>query len=247
MAIYAIADPHLSGSVPKSMEKFGRRWTGYADKLERRWRARVTDADTVVIPGDVSWAMTLPEATADLRFLASLPGKKLIGKGNHDFWWSTVTKMQKFLEQNAIHGIEFLYNNAYDAGSAILCGTRGWFLDETQQNTVAPVDYEKLVNRETIRLELCLREAKHLQEKRYFSEKTILPIHVFLHFPPVFGAFRVDSFVALFHKYRVEDVWYGHIHGNYSLPATVAENGIRYHLISADFLDFYPARVAGNV
>lgn len=246
MAIYTIADTHLSGSVPKSMEKFGRRWTGYADKIERRWRALLTDADTVVIPGDVSWAMTLSEAAADFRFLASLPGKKLIGKGNHDFWWSTVTKMQKFLAENEIQTIDFLYNNAYDAGSAILCGTRGWFLDETQQNTVTPVDYDKLVHRETLRLALCLQEAKRLQDNRYFCTQSRPPIHVFLHFPPLFGAFRVDAFMDLFHAYGIEDVWFGHIHGNYSLPATTEEDGIRYHLISADFLDFYPARVAGN-
>ncbi len=246
MAIYAIADTHLSGSVPKSMEKFGRRWTGYTEKIERRWRALVNDTDTVVIPGDVSWGMNLSEAAADFRFLASLPGKKLIGKGNHDFWWTTVTKMKKFFDEDGIHGIDFLYNNAYDAGTAILCGTRGWFLEEAQQNTVAPVDYEKLVNRETIRLELCLREAQRLQENRYLCDRTLTPIHVFLHFPPILGTFRVDSFVELFHKYGVGDVWFGHIHGNYSLPATTMENGINYHLISADFLDFYPARVTGN-
>lgn len=246
MAVYVIADTHLSGSVPKSMEKFGRRWTGYTDKIASRWRALVTDADTVVIPGDVSWAMTLPEAAEDFRFLAALPGKKLIGKGNHDFWWTTVTKMRKFLEENAIHGIEFLYNNAYDAGPAILCGTRGWFLDETQQNTVTPVNYEKLVNRETIRLALCLEEARRLQENRYFRYGFYAPIHVFLHFPPIFGTFRVDSFVQLFHDYGIKDVWYGHIHGNYSLPPTLVENDTRYHLISADFLDFYPQKVAGT-
>ena len=98
MSVFSIADLHLSGSVPKSMEVFGRRWTGYTDKIEKRWRAVVTDADTVVLPGDISWAMTLPEAEADFRFLASLPGKKLLGKGNHDFWWTTAKKMHTFLD-----------------------------------------------------------------------------------------------------------------------------------------------------
>ena len=105
MAVYTIADLHLSGAVPKSMEKFGRRWTGYTEKIERRWRALVTDRDTVVIPGDISWAMDLAEAETDFRFLASLPGRKILGKGNHDFWWTTVTKMQRFLAEKEISGI----------------------------------------------------------------------------------------------------------------------------------------------
>ena len=243
MSVYAIADTHLSGSVPKSMEKFGRRWTDYTAKIERRWRALVTDADAVVIPGDVSWAMNLAEAEADFRFLAALPGKKYIGKGNHDFWWTTVTKMRKFLDEREISGIEFLYNNACDAGSAILCGTRGWFLEEAQQNTVTPVDYEKLVNREAIRLELCLKEAERLQNLRRTADGAHVPIHVFLHFPPIYNSFRVQRFVELFHTYEIENVWYGHIHGNYTMPAQFTENGTTYHMIAADYLDFYPAKV----
>lgn len=243
MSVYAIADTHLSGSVPKSMEKFGRRWTDYTAKIERRWRALVTDADAVVIPGDVSWAMTLEEAEADFRFLAALPGKKYIGKGNHDFWWTTVTKMRKFLDEREISGIEFLYNNACDAGAAILCGTRGWFLEEAQQNTVTPVDYEKLVNREAIRLELCLKEAERLQKLRLTTDGAHVPIHVFLHFPPIYNSFRAQKFVELFHTYAIENVWYGHIHGNYTMPAQFTENGTTYHMIAADYLDFYPAKV----
>lgn len=243
MSVYAIADTHLSGSVPKSMEKFGRRWTDYTAKIERRWRALVTDADAVVIPGDVSWAMNLVEAEADFRFLAALPGKKYIGKGNHDFWWTTVTKMRKFLDEREISGIEFLYNNACDAGSAILCGTRGWFLEEAQQNTVTPVDYEKLVNREAIRLELCLKEAERLQKLRLTTDGAHVPIHVFLHFPPIYNSFRAQKFVELFYTYGIENVWYGHIHGNYTMPAQFTENGTTYHMIAADYLDFYPAKV----
>lgn len=243
MSVYAIADTHLSGSVPKSMEKFGRRWTDYTAKIERRWRALVTDADAVVIPGDVSWAMNLAEAEADFRFLAALPGKKYIGKGNHDFWWTTVTKMRKFLDEREISGIEFLYNNACDVGAAILCGTRGWFLEEAQQNTVTPVDYEKLVNREAIRLELCLKEAERLQKLRRTTDGAHVPIHVFLHFPPIYNSFRVQRFVELFHTYAIENVWYGHIHGNYTMPAQFTENGTTYHMIAADYLDFYPAKV----
>ena len=229
MAIYAIADTHLSGSVPKSMEKFGRRWTGYADKLERRWRALVTDADTVVIPGDVSWAMTLPEATADLRFQASLPGKKLIGKGNHDFWWSTVTKMQKFLEQNAIHGIEFLYNNAYDAGSAILCGTRGWFFEE---DAAVGSHNDKVFRRELIRLETSLKAAG---EREKFC---------FLHYPPRYRGYECPEILALLAQYGVSLCCYGHLHGDsHKLAIQGSHAGTEFRLCAADFVHFQPIRL----
>lgn len=236
MAIYAMADLHLSGSVPKSMEVFGRRWTGYMDKIERRWRALVTDADTVVIPGDISWAMTLPEATVDFQFLDALPGKKLIGKGNHDFWWTTVKKMHAHLNSIGVKNIEFLYNNAYRVEDKIACGTRGWFVEEGKQRSVNPVDYDKLVAREALRLEHCLTEAEELRT----GDTEIV---VFLHFPPVFGTFVCREFVELLHTHGIHRCYYGHIHGSYALPSVQTFEGIEMQLISADFLDFYPAKV----
>ncbi len=236
MAVYTIADLHLSGKVPKSMEVFGRRWTGYTEKIESRWRALVTEADTVVLPGDISWAMTLPEAEPDLRFLASLPGKKLLGKGNHDFWWTTVSKMQKYLDSLCICDIGFLYNNAHRVEDKILCGTRGWFVEEGKQKTVNPADYGKLVAREAIRLDLCLKEAVSLRQ----GEEEIL---VFLHFPPVFGTFVCRELLDVLHRYDVRRCYYGHIHSNYSLPDHEDFEDIRFSLVSADYLDFYPARV----
>lgn len=239
MAIYTIADLHLSGAVPKSMEKFGRRWTGYTEKLEKRWRALVTEADTVVIPGDISWGMNLEEAEPDLRFIASLPGEKYLGKGNHDFWWTTVAKMERFLLERSISGIHFLYNNAFYTEGLVICGTRGWFLDERQQNATTSADYGKLIAREAIRLELCLREGVALRDAHGGNAE----ICVFLHFPPVYGDFRVESFLALLRTYGVRRVWFGHIHGNYVLPPTSVCDGISFSLISADYLDFYPARI----
>ncbi len=233
MSIYTIADLHLSGKVPKSMDVFGRRWVGYTEKIESRWRALVTEKDTVVIPGDISWAMTLPEAETDLRFLASLPGKKLLGKGNHDFWWATVSKMQKYLDTLGITNIDFLYNNAHRVEDRILCGTRGWFVEEGRQKTVTPVDYEKLVAREAIRLELCLREAVSLQ----LAAEEIL---VFLHFPPVFENFVCRELLDVLHQYGIRRCFYGHIHSNYSLPHYAIFEDIRFSLVSADYLDFYP-------
>ena len=240
MALYAMADLHLSGSVPKSMEVFGRRWVGYTEKIEKRWHALVTDADTVVIPGDVSWAMTLAEAEADFRFLESLPGKKLIGKGNHDFWWTTVKKMHSFFDAIDVHSLSFLYNNAYRVEDMIVCGTRGWFVEEGRQHSVNPVDYGKLVSREAQRLEHGLLEAVALRQ----GEEEIL---VFLHFPPVFGSFICREIVDMLHQYGIRRCYYGHIHGTYSLPADVDFEGICFTNIAADYLDFIPLRIQNGV
>ena len=236
MSVFSIADLHLSGSVPKSMEVFGRRWTGYTDKIEKRWRAVVTDADTVVIPGDISWAMTLPEAEADFRFLASLPGKKLLGKGNHDFWWTTARKMHGYLDSLGISGIDFLYNNAFRVEDMIVCGTRGWFVEEGKQSSVNPVDYARLVNRETIRLELCITEAEKLRTGSTGNEEIL----VYLHFPPVFGSFVCREFVDVLLSHGIRRCFYGHIHGNYTLAPVTEYEGIRFQIISADYLDFIP-------
>ncbi len=233
MAVYTIADLHLSGKVPKSMEVFGRRWTGYVEKIEKRWRGLVTEDDTVVLPGDISWAMTLPEAEDDLRFIAALPGRKLLGKGNHDFWWTTVSKMQKYLDSLSITNIDFLYNNAYRVENKILCGTRGWFVEEGKQKTVNPADYGKLVAREAIRLDLCLQDAV----SKRLGEEEIL---VFLHFPPVFESFVCREFLDVLHRYNIRRCYFGHIHGSYSLPHHVDFEDIRFSLVSADYLDFYP-------
>ncbi len=233
MALYAMADTHLSGSVPKSMEVFGRRWMGYTDKIERRWRALVTEDDTVVIPGDVSWATSLDEAAADFRFLDSLPGKKLIGKGNHDFWWTTVKKMQTFLRSIDVENIDFLYNNAYRVEDKIVCGTRGWFIEEGKQRSVNPVDYDKLVSREAQRLTHCLTEAVTLRQD---SEE----IFVFLHFPPVYDSFVCREIVEVLHQFNVRHCYYGHIHGTYTAPQTAIFEEIAFTNIAADYLDFHP-------
>lgn len=240
MSIFVIGDLHLSTnqSTNKSMEKFGRRWLGYTDKLRRNWEAVVSPEDTVVIPGDISWAMKIEEALSDFRFIDSLPGKKLFGKGNHDFWWTTASKMNAFFEENHIRSVRILNNNAYLIENQILCGTRGWFLDEKQQVTVGSVDYEKIVNRETIRLKLSLDSAVALQkecrEKRGFTP----PISVFLHFPPVWLDFVCRPFVDTLHEYGVSSCYFGHIHGVYNTPRETVFEGITMRLIASDALDF---------
>lgn len=236
MALYAIADLHLSTTVDKPMDVFGRRWQGYREKLERNWRGLVEDGDTVVVPGDVSWAMTLAEAEEDLRFLDSLPGKKLIGKGNHDFWWETVSKMKRFLGEIGVGSVDFLYNNAFLAEGKILCGTRGWYVEERlQQKARNDPNYEKIVAREAGRLTLCLSAAKRLREAAPEAE-----ILVYFHFPPVFGGFVCEELIRPLVEHGIERCFFGHIHGMYTVPQTTVYRGISFTLISADFLNFIP-------
>lgn len=240
MALFTIADLHLSGQVNKSMEVFGNRWSGYLNKLERNWRAVVTDKDTVVVPGDISWAMNLSEALTDFKFLESLPGKKLIGKGNHDFWWTTVRKMQTFFRENQIESVDFLYNNAYAFEDCIVAGTRGWFHDKSIQKTTGEVDYQKIVNRETQRLEISICEAEKLRKT---AKDPSLPIVVFLHFPPVFGDFTCHEILNCLKTHNIRSCYYGHIHGSYAIPATSITEGIKFSIISADYRNFTPIPV----
>ena len=165
MSIYSIADLHLSTSVAKPMDIFGYRWQGYTEKIKKRWCALVGEDDTVVVPGDISWAMSLGDALSDFRFIDDLPGKKILGKGNHDFWWTTVTKMRSYLSENGIGSIDFLYNNAFLVEDYVICGSRGWYVEERLQNTSDEVDYKKIVLREAARLEISLTEAARLSEK----------------------------------------------------------------------------------
>ena len=204
-------------------------------KIQKNWRAVITDQDTVIIPGDISWALKLEDAAEDLCFLDSLPGKKLIGKGNHDFWWATVTKMNSFFEANNIQTVQILYNNAYRMEDCIVCGTRGWFLEEGQQHTVGKGDYSRIVNRELIRLRMSLEAVQRLQEK-----DTPLPILVFLHFPPVWNGFVCREIVDLLHEFNIRSCYYGHIHGAYYTPGTSTFEGIDFTLTAADYLNFIP-------
>ncbi len=240
MSIFVIGDLHLSTNqaTNKSMEKFGKRWLGYTEKLRRNWEAVVAPEDTVVIPGDISWAMKLEEARSDFRFIEALPGHKLIGKGNHDFWWNTASKMNAFFEQNHIRSVSILNNNAFLVEDQILCGTRGWFLDERQQVTVGSVDYEKIINREVIRLKLSLDSATKLQAEFQNQNGVQPPISVFLHFPPVWLDFICRPFVDTLHEYGDPTCYFGHIHGMYNAPKEFDFEGISMRLIASDAMDF---------
>ena len=235
MSLFVIADLHLSSDGSKSMEVFGPRWTDYMNKLRKNWTAVVTPEDTVIVPGDISWGLKLEDAIDDLKFLDSLPGKKLIGKGNHDFWWSTAAKMKAMMEEQGIQTIQMLYNNAYKCEDCIVCGTRGWFVEENQQHTVGNTDYNRIVNREVIRLRLSLDAAVRLQ-----AENQTNPIIVFLHFPPVWNGFVCREIVDVLHEYGIKDCYFGHIHGAYHMPRTTTFEGIDFVLTAADALQFSP-------
>ena len=235
MSLYSIADLHLSGAVDKPMDVFGSRWKNHTEKIVSNWRGVVEDGDTVVIPGDISWAMNLSEALPDLKLIDSLPGRKILGKGNHDFWWETLTKMNAFLEANGITTVSFLHNNAYDVGDFVICGSRGWYVEEKMQNTVGDVDYAKIVSREAARIDRALDEAKRINTEG----KEIL---VYLHFPPVYSGFICREIVDVLHKHKVKRIFFGHIHGNYTMPKTEEFEGVRMTVISADYLNFVPMK-----
>lgn len=240
MSLFTIADLHLStlDSTNKSMEVFGKRWTDYMKRLEQSWRHLVTDEDTVVIPGDISWALSLEESLSDLKFIDSLPGKKILGKGNHDFWWCTMKKHKEHFERNGITSIEFLFNNAHETEDFIIAGTRGWFFDEKNAKLPNKADFAKLTAREELRLETSLKEACRLSEA---SGKQIV---VFMHFPPVYGDEICDGLIEILKKYNVSRLYYGHIHGNYTLPPSFVYEGITMNIVSADYLSFIPLHVS---
>ena len=238
MSVWVMADLHLSFGRPKPMDRFGTRWTDHAAKIDARWRAVVRDGDTVAVPGDISWADTLEEAAEDFAFLNALPGRKLLGKGNHDYWWTSVTKMKRFFRDRGFGTLDFLYNNAHEAEGIVLAGSRGWFLDERQQ-TVIPADYGKLVNRECERLSISLAAAEKLRASGEIAE----PPAVFLHFPPVYGEFRLDPLVDVMEAHGVKRCYAGHVHGQYGAPPYSDYRGIRFYNAAADYLNFYPLPV----
>ena len=234
MSLFALSDTHLSLYNDKPMDIFGNRWQSYAEKLDRGWRAVISDKDTVVIAGDVSWGISLEEAKLDLKYIDSLPGKKIISKGNHDYWWSTAAKINSFFEENGITTISTMHNNAFKVGNVTVCGTRGWYNES--KNAPKEADYNKIIAREAGRLELSLKEGLKLSE-----ENELL---VFLHFPPVYGDYIAAPLLEVLHKYDVKRVYYGHIHGVYNIPSTFEYDGIKFTITSADYLNFVPALVS---
>lgn len=228
MALYTIADLHLSIGVQKPMDVFGGRWQGYMEKIERNWRAVIAPEDTVVIGGDISWGLNLDQSLPDFQLLSDLPGKKIIGKGNHDLWWCTVRKMKRFFEENQIKNIDFLFNNCFIYDNIGICGTRGWFFEENFKEC----HDEKIFRRELIRLETSLRAAQ---------AQGVEEIICFLHYPPIYANFRCGEIIALLQKYGVKQCVYGHLHSDsLRYAVTGVQEGIDFRLVSGDYIDFMP-------
>jgi len=237
MSLYTIADLHLSlgEGINKSMDVFGSRWQDYEKKIESNWRRLVQPEDTVVIPGDVSWGMDMEQSLPDFRFMDALPGHKLLGKGNHDYWWTTVSKMSRYLSDHGLLTIGFLHNNAYLCGDIIICGSRGWFTDEDDNASERQFN-QKILNREAQRLELSLREGEKLRDKRGVPAR----IAAFLHYPPIYGDYKCDELLTLLERYGVSDCYFGHIHTPAQNRIVPEYNGCRFHLVAADHLAFVP-------
>ena len=221
MSIFTISDLHLSFGTNKPMNIF-RGWDNPTERLLANWNRLVKPQDTVVLPGDLSWALKLEETKSDFQFLKKLNGKKIILKGNHDLWWSTVKKLKDFFAENEISDVEILFNNTIIAENHAIAGTRGWFYDDKAD--------KKIVAREVGRLEKSLAEA----------EKTGLPVLVFLHYPPVYGNEICKEIFDVLKKHNIKKVYHGHIHGAGFNNAVKTYDGVEFKLISCDCIDFTP-------
>lgn len=229
MSIYAISDLHLSFSGEKPMDIFGGQWEGHEEKIRKNWMNTIKENDIVLLPGDFSWAMYIEEAHQDFTYLNELPGKKILSKGNHDYWWTTITKMKKFLDENNFQSIDFLYNNSFCFEDKIICGTRGWAFNDTKED-------QKIVNREFQRLEISLKSGV----EQFGTDKEII---VCGHYPPIINMNNMSVYekelLQLMKRYNVKKCIYGHLHG---IPKNSALEGIfydiEYKMVSCDYTDF---------
>ncbi|MCE5342292.1 MAG: metallophosphoesterase [Eubacteriales bacterium] len=232
MAIFAIGDLHMPGNGEKPMDIFGQNWDHHMDTIRERWQNRVEPTDTVLIPGDISWAMQFSDAKADLQSIAELPGTKILLRGNHDYWWSSITRLRACLPQ----GMIALQNDSVQVGDVAVCGTRGW----TFPTDAFPLDEQetKIYLRELIRLRLALEDAG----------KRNLPILTMTHFPPLLNDCRDTAFTTLMEEYGVKLCVYGHLHGAGIRGGFTGEhNGVEYRLTSCDAIDFTPVRVWDDI
>ena len=223
MALYAISDLHLALSTDKPMDIFGVQWVNHDEKIKKNWKEKITEKDTVLIAGDISWSMKHEESKIDLDWINSLPGNKIISKGNHDYWWTTVTNLNKLYDN-----MKFLQTNFYEYGEYAICGGRGW---------ICPNDFkfddndEKIYKREENRIRLSLQAAK----KKGYSKFIVIT-----HYPPTNDKLEESLFTNLYEEYGVEKVIYGHLHGKESFKMGLkgVRNGVEYILASCDYTDF---------
>ena len=251
MSIYAIGELHLSLNKEKPMDIFGGNWKKHEQKIKENWKNTVQDNDLVILPGDFSWEMHLKDMYNDFAYLNDLPGKKLLLKGNHDYWWTTLAKMREFLQENKFENIDFLYNNSYLFEEKIIAGTRGWALNDTENSN-------KMNHREEERLKLSLQSGVD-----NFGDKEIICI---MHYPPIVAEesrisqenvneiennneeakneelnknLKISNYVQIMKQYNVKTCLYGHLHGESHKEAFEGNyDGIQFKLVSSDYLDF---------
>ncbi|PRR72429.1 3',5'-cyclic adenosine monophosphate phosphodiesterase CpdA [Clostridium thermopalmarium DSM 5974] len=226
IGLYAISDLHLSLSSDKPMDVFGEQWNNHHERIRENWIKKINDKDTVLIAGDVSWSMKMEDGLADLEWIHNLPGRKIISKGNHDYWWGSISKLNNLYED-----ISFIQNNFFSYEDYAICGTRGWTIpgDKSSSHDI------KIYNREQIRLKLSLDKAVSSGYSK---------IIVMIHYPPVNDKFEASNFTEIFEEYGVEKVIYGHLHGpslNRVFEGTY--NGVEYIMTSCDYINFDPIKV----
>ncbi len=265
MSIFAIADLHLSLTSGKPMDVFGSSWENYVERLEEAWRSKIRPEDTVLIPGDISWGMTMDEALADFQFIESLPGTKILSKGNHDFWWNTNKKVEDFFAAHGMTSMKLLRNNGYIVENTLIAGTRGWLLPE---NPESKAEDEKIYLREVGRLERSLQDSIRMYEESLAAKElargvpgepgcgdagtasedahaaSVVRKVAMLHYPPIYDPERENGFTQTLEKYGFTLCLYGHLHGRGHLKAFNGEkNGVEYRLIAADYLRFDPMEI----
>lgn len=230
MRLFAIGDLHLPGGDDKPMDVFDPGWNGHFFRISEDWRERVSPEDTVLIPGDISWALQLGNALPDLQAIGELPGRKILLKGNHDYWWTSLSRVRAALPE----GMQVLQYDAIDLGDIVICGSRGW--NQPTEDTPLEKEDEKIYLRELQRLELSLQAAN--------AKAAGKPIAAMMHFPPLYDTMRDTAFTALLEKYGVSKVVYGHLHGQgIRTGFNGIWNGIEYHLVSCDSLGFRLAQI----
>lgn len=229
MSLYVLADLHLCFSDPTKTMSIFNGWQDYQERIKKHWLENIKEGDMIVLPGDISWGMSLAEAVPDFRFINELPGEKIIIKGNHDYWWTTMKKMEEFLSSEGFNTIKILHNNHYRYENYGICGTRGWV------NMPGETQDEKVLKREVQRLETSIRSA--LAEG--------LELIVFLHYPPIFATNFNYDILEILYRYNIKDCYYGHIHGRsaHELCVTNTYDDINFHLIAGDYLQFIPEKV----
>lgn len=227
MALYAIGDLHLCLGAPKPMDVFGGAWVGYMEKL-RCGFANVGPEDTTVLMGDLSWALDMDSAEPDFRWIHEIPGRKIILKGNHDYWWSTASKFYAFCRNKGMDNLFILNNNFYEYNGYAICGTRGWNYEEKRSDA----HDEKIFKRELMRLEASLKAAGEL------------PKLVFLHYPPRSRGYECPEILQLLERYDVRRCFYGHLHGpSHKIALEGQHGGVDYRLLAADFINFTPQKI----